>query len=77
MSEHRFTCLKCGSETSKGFISERGEHHNFIAQWVEGEPKNASLLGLQGVNVDIRGREIFPIRSLRCDRCGFLELYAV
>lgn len=77
MSEHAFKCPKCGGETTRGFVAERDENNTFVAEWIEGEPRNASLFGIQGVNVDIRDRRRLPIRSLRCDRCGFLELYAV
>ena len=37
----------------------------------------SSFLGVKGSNIEIGGRRQFSVRSLRCERCGFLELYAV
>lgn len=70
-------CSKCGGKMRLGFLAERGQHSTYVAKWIDGEPVNAELFGIQGVNVDVRNRNAFPIRSLRCDQCGFLELYAV
>ena len=61
----------------RGFIAERSEHYTMIANWVDGDPVNAELFGIKGSNVDVRNRNKFPVRSLRCDQCGFLELYAI
>ena len=61
----------------RGFISERSESSTMIANWVDGEPVNAELFGIKGVNVSVHNRNKFPVRSLRCDQCGFLELYAI
>ncbi len=60
----------------RGFVAERSEHYTMVAKWVDGEPVNAELFGIKGTNVDISKRNTFPIRSIRCDQCGFLELYA-
>ncbi|MFL6467378.1 MAG: hypothetical protein ACJ72Z_05420 [Pyrinomonadaceae bacterium] len=70
-------CSKCGGKMRRGFIAEKTDHHTMIASWVDGEPVNAEIFGLRGVNVDVRNRNQFPVRSLRCDQCGFLELYAI
>lgn len=69
-------CAKCGGKMRRGFIAERSEHYTMIARWIDGEPVNAELFGIKGTNVDVRNRNQFPVRSLRCDHCGFLELYA-
>jgi hypothetical protein len=61
----------------RGFIADDTGGSDVVAKWVEGEPVNAKFLGLTGLNVVIRGRMMFPLRSLRCEECGFLELYAV
>jgi len=53
----------------KGFAADKADHYYMKLVWIDGEPKQASLLGIQGDNIDIRG--------LRCEKCGFLELYAV
>jgi hypothetical protein len=61
-----------------GMMTERGENAaRFMAKWTEGDPQHAQVFGLVGENVDVRGRRQYSVRSLRCDQCGFLELYAV
>ncbi len=78
MAEQAYHCPKCGGTMTKGFLAERGESATrFIAQWTEGDPQPVQFLGLTGENVNTAGRRQFPVRSLRCGRCGFLELYAV
>ena len=70
-------CSKCGGKMRRGFITETSDGHNMVARWVEGEPIYSEFLGIRGSNVDIRNRNVFQVWSLRCDQCGFLELYAV
>lgn len=77
MTDVRFSCVKCGANMIKGFAADRSEHYYMKLAWVDGEPKQASLLGIKGDNVDIRGEARREIRGLRCERCGYLELYAV
>ena len=47
-------------------------HYNVTqqGQWVVGEPK-PGFFGLK-----LSGSKVFPLRGLRCERCGFVELYA-
>lgn len=58
---------------SEGFLVDRG-HANAktLQEWVEGEPERSFWLGLR-----TRGREKYEVSTWRCDRCGFLESYAV
>jgi predicted nucleic-acid-binding Zn-ribbon protein len=70
-------CPKCNGRMRLGFLAERGQQSTYVAQWIDGEPVNPELCGRKGVNVDVRNRNAFPVRSIRCDQCGFLELYAV
>jgi hypothetical protein len=41
-------------------------------QWLEGEPERSFWVGLK-----TKGRESHPVRTFRCDRCGYLESYAI
>lgn len=70
-------CSKCGGKMRRGFLADRGDHNTFVAHWIHGEPVNAEIFGIKGDNVDVRNRNAFPVCSIRCDQCGFLELYAV
>jgi hypothetical protein len=55
-----------------GFVLDKG-HHNSRGeqQWVEGEPERSFWHGLK-----TKGREQHPVRTFRCERCGYLESYA-
>ena len=77
MSEATFTCVKCGNSMVKGFAADKSEHYFMKLAWIDGEPVQASLLGITGDNVDIRGEKRRDVRGLRCVKCGYLELYAV
>ena len=41
------------------------------AEWVEGAPEKSFWLGL-----NLKNRRRFHVVADRCERCGFLELYA-
>jgi len=77
MAQEEYKCSKCGHSTSRGFVADYSDGANFVAKWIEGEPAQVSFLGVKGSNVETGGRRQFSIRTLRCERCGFLELYAV
>lgn len=61
----------------KGFAADKSEHYYMKLSWVDGEPEQATLLGIKGDNVNIHNRERHIVRGIRCEQCGFLELYAV
>ncbi|HMT08411.1 MAG TPA: hypothetical protein PKA82_10435 [Pyrinomonadaceae bacterium] len=77
MSEFRYDCSKCGGAMVKGYAADRAEHYFMKLAWVDGEPKQASLLGIKGHNIDVSREQRREVRGLRCEKCGFLELYAV
>jgi len=55
----------------RGFLLDRGHYDSkHVPKWIEGEPTH-SWLGLR-----TRGKESFPVRTFRCERCGWLESYA-
>jgi len=65
-------CLRCRGPMEPGFVLDRGHHNNKDTQkWVEGDPERSFWQG-----VKTKGREQFPVRTFRCDRCGYLESYA-
>jgi predicted nucleic-acid-binding Zn-ribbon protein len=77
MGTENFNCSKCGGQMAKGFIADYSEASYFPTYWIEGEPVNRTLLGIQGSNLEVSGRNKYLIRSLRCEKCGFTELYSV
>lgn len=77
MNDARFSCAKCGGEMIKGFAADKSEHYFMKLAWIDGEPRQASLLGIKGDNIDLGGETRRDVRGLRCQRCGYLELYAV
>ena len=77
MAQEGYKCVKCGFEASRGFLVDYSEGSDFLVRWVEGEPQSVTIFGITGKNVETRNRRQFNVRSLRCERCGFLELYAV
>jgi hypothetical protein len=66
-------CPRCRGNMSEGFVLDRGDHNALnLQKWVEGEPVKSFWLGLQ-----TKDREKFEVITYRCDRCGYLESYAV
>ncbi len=77
MIEPQYNCSKCGGGMIKGFAADKSEQYYMKLSWVDGEPEQVSLLGIKGDNIKIYDRERFDVRGLRCQKCGFLELYAI
>ena len=62
-------CRKCGSPMTTGFLLDQGSAPA-ATEWIEGPP-DKSFWGLK-----LKNRRRFPVVADRCERCGFLELYA-
>lgn len=55
-----------------GFVVDKGHYDSpSEQQWLEGEPVRSFWHRLK-----TKGREKHPVRTFRCDRCGYLESYA-
>jgi len=65
------TCSKCRNPMAEGFVPDSIGGALLRGAWVEGKPEK-NLLG----SLKIKGKRTFPIVTLRCDACGFLESYA-
>jgi hypothetical protein len=65
------SCPKCGGRFQQGFLLDRQETGWAPVDWVEGEPAPSFWAGLK-----LRGRARYPVATARCERCGFLELFA-
>ena len=77
MSENAYKCCKCSSEMSRGLIAGRSDASVMQTLFVEGEPERAQFLGITGDNLNVSGKAIYPLRAMRCTRCGYVEIYAV
>lgn len=69
----RHQCHKCGGNMQYGVVADDqggGQANN--RYWVSGEAAKALL-----EHKDLQlGADKVPISAFRCDRCGYLELYA-
>lgn len=77
MSVSEYICSKCGGNMIKGFAADKSENYFTKLSWVDGDPEHVSLLGIKGDNVKVFNRVRRDVRGLRCEQCGFLELFAV
>jgi len=64
------TCPKCGSPMTTGYLLDQGEAPK-TTDWIEGAPEKGFLGYLK-----LKNRRRFLVVADRCERCGFLELYA-
>ncbi|HEX6750576.1 MAG TPA: PF20097 family protein [Longimicrobium sp.] len=63
-------CPKCGNPMSTGYLLDVGQAHKPL-EWIEGMPEKSFWTG-----VKLKGRRRFNVVADRCERCGYLELYA-
>lgn len=65
------SCPKCNGSMTEGFVIDQGYGTAHVSTFQEGEPRRSFWLGLK----QDKDKQV-PITSLRCGRCGYLELYA-
>jgi len=65
-------CPRCRGPMDLGYLMDRGHSTPGVAQWVEGAPVRSVWTGLK-----VKDREMYPLTSYRCERCGYLEFYAL
>lgn len=65
-------CLRCKGKMESGFVGDAG-HYNSVQRpvWYSGRYEWSFWGGLK-----LGGRKRFPIQTLRCKDCGYLESYA-
>lgn len=64
-------CPKCLGAMSEGFILDNSDGALSPSGWVAGAPVRSMWFG-----VKIGKTKPIDIKSMRCERCGFLENYA-
>lgn len=65
-------CLRCGGRMERGFVADKAHYSVPVTQeWVEGAPETSFWSGLK-----MKDRDILPVSTFRCEKCGYLESYA-
>jgi predicted nucleic-acid-binding Zn-ribbon protein len=65
-------CPKCGGPMTTGFLLDHSDKGGGrVTDWIEGAVEKSFWTG-----VKLKGRRRFPVMADRCEKCGFLELYA-
>jgi predicted nucleic-acid-binding Zn-ribbon protein len=67
----RKDCPKCGASMTEGFIPDESDNGRKVNKWIEGAPEK-HWYGLK-----LRGKTRYYIQTFRCNRCGYLENYAL
>ena len=68
------TCPKCHGSMEPGLMLDRKDGASHLqVRWVGGEPTPTTFWG----NVRMKGREPLPVTTYRCERCGYLESFAI
>ncbi len=65
-------CPKCSGSMAEGFVVDATHGGAAVSSWIEGAPQRSPWTGLK-----LTGTPRSEIATWRCNRCGFLEHYAV
>jgi predicted RNA-binding Zn-ribbon protein involved in translation (DUF1610 family) len=66
-------CPKCGGDMEVGYLRDRSHGATSrAAEWAEGVPES-TWFGTLKVGATVR----YQVEAFRCEKCGFLEQYAV
>lgn len=70
------TCRNCRASMERGYRPDRG-HGNaqHVEEWARGEPQKAQWLFITYIK-GVGKKDLLPITTWRCPRCGLLESYA-
>lgn len=56
----------------EGFVADKAHYSVPETQkWVEGAPERSRWSGIK-----LRGHVVIPVKTYRCEKCGYLESYA-
>ena len=64
-------CPKCEGRMTGGYLLAKSSGEAIVGEWVEGRPEK------RWWGINLKNRRKLPVAAARCERCGFLELYAV
>jgi hypothetical protein len=69
---HARTCRACGGRMTEGRLINTDSYGGHkVPRWTEGVPERSYWTGLK-----VNKRDLLPVISYRCERCGLLEDYA-
>lgn len=72
MADRTLECMRCGGPMEQGFVADKAHYSVPETQnWVEGVPERTFWSGIK-----LKGKEVLPVMSYRCEQCGLLESYA-
>jgi hypothetical protein len=72
MPDRTLECLRCGGPMEQGFVADKAHYSVPETQnWVEGAPERTFWSGIK-----LKGKEVLPVMTFRCENCGYLESYA-
>jgi hypothetical protein len=64
-------CRRCGARLEPGYLVDHGYGAIYPMGWTHGQPKWNKWLGLK-----VQRKDLLPVRTYRCPKCGLLESYA-
>ena len=65
-------CPRCNGAMERGVVADKAHYSVPETQkWVEGAPEKSFWQGLK-----MKDRDVIPVSTYRCERCGYLESYA-
>ncbi len=72
MPERALQCLRCSGPMEQGFVADKA-HYSIpeVQNWVEGVPERSFWSGIR-----LKGKGVLPVKTYRCEQCGYLESYA-
>ena len=71
MTLKKNACVRCHGVMEAGFIPDFSSAGTVPMVWHPGEPEKSFWNGIV-----VKKKEVLPIRSHRCSRCGYLEFFA-
>jgi DNA-directed RNA polymerase subunit RPC12/RpoP len=72
MNDRRLACPRCSSSLEPGVLLDKGDNNRpNTVEWLKGTAEYSFWTGIKK-----KGREVLPVRTYRCERCGYLESYA-
>jgi hypothetical protein len=72
MEKNDRRCSICGGVMVEGFILDFYKENQTATRWVEGKPEK-TFIGA----VAFSDRQNYHITAFRCDRCSYLEFFAI
>lgn len=72
MTLKKMSCLRCQGFMAAGFVPDFASAGTLPMVWHPGKPEKSFWTGIA-----VNKKQTMPVRSYRCNRCGYLEFFAV